>query len=315
MSPNQTFLNDIRHSPDGSTQVFRGPHAEVRPAVRGGQSGRPCARGRSARGRSGFSLIELLISTSVVVLLVTLLTPAVSFCREVARRTQCMNRMRQLSVALHNYSHLHGVLPPGSVNPDGPIVTQEQGYHMNWLVQVLPFLDEEACYQHIDFQNSVYAKANRRVRQRRLSLLICPADSLAGQTLPGSSYVGSTGGLDEPIREDNTGLLFLNSSIRFAEIRDGASYTILLGERLASDSPTAVDPGWMSGTSATLRHTTMATGQNSKIPLPQQTGGFGAAHRSMHVALADGAVKAMNGGSAVWRELGCREDGSMHPGF
>ncbi|MCR9200992.1 MAG: DUF1559 domain-containing protein [Planctomycetaceae bacterium] len=277
---------------------------------------RSCHHGQRGDRRSGFSLIELLVSTSIVVILVTLLTPAVSFCREVARRTQCQNRMRQLSVALHNYSHLHGVLPPGSVNSDGPIVMQEQGYHMNWLVQVLPFLDQEVCYQQIDFQHSVYADTNRPVRQRRLPELICPADSLASQLLPGSSYVGSTGGLDEPISEDNTGLLFLNSSIRFAEIRDGASYTILLGERLSSDSPMAVDLGWMSGTSATLRHSTMVVaGQNSPIPIAQQTGGFGAAHRSLHVALADGAVKAMNGGSAVWRELGCRDDGSMHPGF
>lgn len=266
--------------------------------------------------RTGFSFIELVVSASVVMVLVTMLTPAVSLCREVARRTQCQNRMRQLSVALHNYSHLHGVLPPGTVNATGPIVTQEQGYHMNWLVQILPFLDQHACYREIDFQSGVYARANRTVRQRRLPELICPADSLAARNFPGSSYVGSTGGLDEPINESNSGLLFLNSSIRFPEIRDGASYTILLGERLSTDSPTAVDPGWMSGTSATLRHTAMrAAGANSSVPLAEQTGGFGAAHRAVHVALADGAVKAMSGGAAVWRQLGCREDGSMHPGF
>lgn len=266
--------------------------------------------------RTGFSLLELLISISVIIVLVTLLTPGVQMCRQVARRTQCANRLRQLSIAVHNYNHLHGMLPPGCVNETGPVVTAESGYHMNWLAQVLPFIDREAIYREIDFRAGVYAPANNAVRRRYLPELVCPADRTRGRTFPGSSYVGSTGGIDEPVGTNNSGLLFLNSSIRFREIRDGASYTILLGERLMADSPTAVDPGWMSGTSATLRHTTTTgLGGKSQVPPSQQTGGFASAHSVINVALADGSVRAMSGGAAVWKDLGCRDDGNKQPGF
>lgn len=271
---------------------------------------------RQASNRTGMSLLEVIVSVTVVIILFSLLTPAVQTCRKVARRTQCVNRLRQLSIAVHNYSHLHGVLPPGCVNDSGPIEMVEDGYHMSWLVQILPFIDEEVSFHALDFREGAYADVNADVRKRKISALICPAD-FSPQGVPTSSYVGSTGGADEPISTNNKGLLFLNSSIRFREIRDGASYTILLGERLLSDSPLSVDLGWMSGTSSTLRSSTvpMPTTGAAAVPLTQQTGGFSSAHSVTHVALADGSVKALNGGMTLWQAYGNREDGSVSAEF
>src|SRR3954453_14939119 len=93
------------------------------------------------RRRNGFTLIELLVVIAIIALLIALLLPAVQQAREAARRAQCRNNLMQIGVALNNYSMAHDMLPPGTVNSTGPIKSLERGgYHMSWLVQILPHL-------------------------------------------------------------------------------------------------------------------------------------------------------------------------------
>ena len=116
------------------------------------------------RLRPGFTLIELLIVTAIIAILVALLLPAVQQAREAARRTQCKNHLAQIGVALQNYEMAHRCLPPGTIDASGPIESRASGYHMSWIVQLLPYIDEGNIHRHLDFQQSVYSKANAEAR-------------------------------------------------------------------------------------------------------------------------------------------------------
>src|SRR3954451_14542119 len=101
---------------------------------------------RPGRVRSlpGFTLIELLVVIAIISVLIALLLPAVQAAREAARRVQCVNNLMQLGIALHNYESSYEMLPPGSVNPTGPIVNLPRGYHVSWMVQLLPFIEQKS---------------------------------------------------------------------------------------------------------------------------------------------------------------------------
>src|SRR5689334_12018810 len=95
------------------------------------------------RGHPGFTLIELLVVIAIIAVLIALLLPAVQAAREAARRVQCVNNLMQLSVAVQNYESAHEVLPPGVINPTGPIQNSAKGYHVGWMVQILPFIEQK----------------------------------------------------------------------------------------------------------------------------------------------------------------------------
>jgi prepilin-type N-terminal cleavage/methylation domain-containing protein len=88
--------------------------------------------------RRGFTLVELLVVIAIIGILVALLLPAVQSAREAARRVQCLNNVAQLGLAVHNFEFHFEHLPPGVVNPDGPIRSEPQGQHVSWIVQILP---------------------------------------------------------------------------------------------------------------------------------------------------------------------------------
>src|SRR5262249_45290010 len=94
------------------------------------------------RRRAGFTLIELLTVIAIIAVLIALLLPSVQASRDAARRAQCRSNLLQLGVALGNYMSTHHVLPPGVVEPKGPIINVPKGYHMGWAVQLLPFLQQ-----------------------------------------------------------------------------------------------------------------------------------------------------------------------------
>tara|TARA_R110002111_G_scaffold259308_1_gene329305 strand:- start:114633 stop:115595 length:963 start_codon:yes stop_codon:yes gene_type:complete len=196
------------------------------------------------RNCSGFVLIELLAVIMIIAILISLLLPAVQQAREAARATQCKNNLMQIGIALHNYQMSHLVLPPGTVNPQGPILNQPIGYHVNWVLQILPLLDEKAAFRSYDFKFGVYDKVNRTTANYFLPGFQCPSSSRGGY-----NYAGCHNDTEVPIDADNNGILYLNSSIRDKDLKDGRSHTIFVGE--------TVDGGflsWTSGTSSTLRN-------------------------------------------------------------
>jgi prepilin-type N-terminal cleavage/methylation domain-containing protein len=275
--------------------------------------------------RRGFTLIELLVVIAIIAVLIGLLLPAVQQAREAARRAQCRNNLMQLILAVYNYEQAHEVLPPGVVNYDGPIKTEPNGYHFSWLAQLLPYMDHNIVYKHIDFHVGVYDPANSTARSVVINSFICPSESSSGKmdAVGPTNYAACHNDVETPIAADNNGVFFLNSRIRSERIEDGASNTIFLGEK----SIELGHLGWASGTASTLRNMGEPINSNNLRLLrstrvgdgllnvnPLSVGGFGSAHvGGCYFALGDGSVRFIseNGTLSVLQKLANRSDGSI----
>lgn len=285
---------------------------------------------RPQNNRPAFTLIEMLVTITVLFLLASLMLPGIQAAREAARRAQCQNNLLQIGLALQNYHAAHLVLPPGSVNHTRPIVHDGRGYQFGWLAQVLPFLDETSLHREFDFRRSAHEQP---VKPPRLGVLMCPSRG----TTSGCDYAGCHHDVEAPIDVDNNGVLFLNSSVRFRDILDGRQHTIFAGEAL-----TAGAFPWWSGTNATLRNVgaplssheddavaaanyerelrqlrgdNLAEAQRSAdSSTPQSVGGFGAVHvGGAYFVFGGGAVRFLASAidPPILRWLANRRDGQV----
>ncbi|SIO07804.1 prepilin-type N-terminal cleavage/methylation domain-containing protein/prepilin-type processing-associated H-X9-DG domain-containing protein [Singulisphaera sp. GP187] len=306
---------------------------------------------RPTRNHRGFTLIELLVVIAIIAVLIALLLPAIQAAREAARRSQCVNNLMQLSIALQNYESAFEVLPPGVVNPTGPIQNVAKGYHISWTVQILPFIEQKSLFKHIDFKTGAYDATNLTVRSITVRSFLCPSDggarggALTNAAAP-NNYVACHNGVEAPIAANNNGVFYLNSSVRYEDIPDGSSQTIFLSEKLLSNT----DLGWISGTSSTLRNTgTSPNGVNrglAKLPVPPAgledgaasggadtagagagaagaaaednpsliVGGFSSRHSGgINCAFGDGSVRFVKDSvsAKVFESLGNRADGEL----
>jgi len=338
----------------------------------------------------GFTLLELLVVIAVIAILISLLLPAVQQAREGARRIQCRNNLFQLGVALHNYNLAHQVLPPGCVNPTGPVTNIQTGYKVGWIVQILPYIGHRNIWERVNFENPA-ASFGAKLQEQHSSdpranwgsefalsfdsaeavdeaekttskqpaseqpvrvptvtdawpqiefltipLLGCPSRttsfySVSGRGPSGTSYAGCYSGNSVSIDSDNDGLLYLNSSESMENVPDGASTTLLVGEKIVG----IADNGWFAGDHSTLRSTDSIqhnrADQNSigaaisqpygsvdqnglpENQVPPETY-FGSWHQMAHnYLLADGSVRTIrkNIDRDLFSRLGSRNDGSL----
>jgi prepilin-type N-terminal cleavage/methylation domain-containing protein/prepilin-type processing-associated H-X9-DG protein len=224
----------------------------VKPAdmVENHAQSRPC----TARGsrRSGFTLIELLVVIAIIGILVALLLPAVQAAREQARRSACTNNLKQIGIALANYTNRHGALPPGYQSVYSAAFPEDIGPGWGWASMILPDLEQQSLHDSIVFEAPMQSPAMATARLGNLSVFLCPSDDMplrwtatdsvtwmyAGQVystsqsicdVGGSNYVGVFG-ITEP-GVDGQGVFFRGSYIPLQVITDGLSQTISVGER------------------------------------------------------------------------------------
>jgi prepilin-type N-terminal cleavage/methylation domain-containing protein/prepilin-type processing-associated H-X9-DG protein len=138
--------------------------------------------------RRGFTLIELLVVIAIIGVLIALLLPAVQAAREAARRAQCLNNMKQLGIALHNYHDVNGTFPPGRIwsNVGFPTIFSGQ-QNTTWFCLMLPFFEQGTLANAFNFSlgsegpvlgitNIPALDANSTVASTKLSVFQCPSD-------------------------------------------------------------------------------------------------------------------------------------------
>jgi prepilin-type N-terminal cleavage/methylation domain-containing protein/prepilin-type processing-associated H-X9-DG protein len=208
------------------------------------------------RDRRGFTLIELLVVIAIIAVLIALLLPAVQGAREAARRTQCINNLKQMGIALHNYHDAVLAFPPGYIAAskfvDGETDTSP-GW--GWATMILPQLEQAPLFAAMNFNLPVQAAANTTAIVTNMNAFLCPSDQILSTTFPltdgfgntvatvsPSSYAACTGSdaADVALGLNNdgsgNGLFYRDSSVRIAMIIDGTSQTVALLERAWGDT-------------------------------------------------------------------------------
>lgn len=205
------------------------------------------------RRRRGFTLIELLVVIAIIAVLVAILLPAVQQAREAARASQCRNNLKQIGLALHNYQEALSVFPPGEIptNCHGP----------NAWTQLLPYLDQTAFYNSINFSNTCNfwfgtsggGPNAAAFHNKSVPSMICPSSPLPvfigetnGPPTPNplnifeGSYVLIAGGVGfNEVSNDGNGIksqsgAFLRGrSLTFRDFSDGVSNVVFIGEQSA----------------------------------------------------------------------------------
>jgi prepilin-type N-terminal cleavage/methylation domain-containing protein/prepilin-type processing-associated H-X9-DG protein len=193
------------------------------------------------RHRSGFTLVELLVVIAIIGVLVSLLLPAVQAAREAARRTQCVNQLKQIGLACHNFHDTMGKLPMGGLPP-----TVTPGSQFSALTQLLPFMEQGPLYDLVNLTVPCTNSLNDIPRNSKIPGFICPSD---GRDNPMSSvgaatnYMANTGAMTFfviPGRNNYSGVFYVNEASRLADMTDGTSNTAIFSERLLADGSNAI---------------------------------------------------------------------------
>ncbi len=192
--------------------------------------------------RPGFTLIELLVVIAIIAVLIGLLLPAVQAAREAARRSQCVNSLKQLGLAAHNYHSSMNSLPPGTTIAPYAVPGQQENWSA-WSAQslLLPYLEQTPLYNAINFSwgsgargGTLSAAINSTAYNTKIASFLCPSDGQAGKSHI-NSYHASQGTSTFINSANVSGLFAYGSSYSFADISDGTSNTVAFSEAMVGD--------------------------------------------------------------------------------
>lgn len=245
--------------------------------------------------RRGFTLIELLVVIAIIAVLIALLLPAVQAAREAARRAQCVNNLKQLGLAFHNYHSAHNTFPPGKMDCCWG----------TWIVPTLAFLEQQQLYNSWNWGNSTndgavgsafrYAGiANTTVSTTKVSALQCPSDTpnapftAGGKGVNSNNYAVNFGNTGIAQQATLNGISFggapftalsaacpaaavaapLGRCYGVSDIRDGTSNTMLAAEVIIGQGSDLRGFSWWGDASGFESYLTPNSGQPDVIYTP-----------------------------------------------
>jgi prepilin-type N-terminal cleavage/methylation domain-containing protein len=247
----------------------------------------------------GFTLIEFLVVIAIIGILVALLLPAVQVARETARRSQCQNNIKQLSLALQDYHDTIKEFPPSlRLAPKQDNLPEMATIHQqNWVVSILTFIEEQSLFDSFDTTVAVSDPRNRVPRGTTVGIMLCPSDSFNQQSWFAGRHANEgdnwargnygangalgfltvlgtnpAGGRDTTYWKDprTRGVMGMNVALSISEVTDGTSQTILVGELrtgLSEHDPRGTWALGAAGASSLWAHgTDNANGPNACIP-------------------------------------------------
>src|SRR5262249_8657717 len=211
-------------------------------------------------GRLAFTLIELLVVIAIIAILIGLLLPAVQQVREAANRTACQNNLKQIGLALHSFHDARKRFPPGYWDPRPP---PQLGPGWGWPVYLLLYLEQAPLYRALKVDSELFGSGKNLapptpLTQTALSIFRCPSDTgpainpnydnhatsnyrgvMAGRAPVIATAAGNVVKLNTPF-DAFDGMFWRNSKVRVADVTDGLSNTLAVGE-------TALDAGRWGG--------------------------------------------------------------------
>jgi len=208
---------------------------------------------RIMRRRRAFTLIELLVVIAIIAVLIALLLPAVQAAREAARRAQCVNNLKQLGLAVHNYHSTNNAIPAdgmflGSAYSTTPGVGPGWGWASAWTVALLPNMEGQSLFNAFNSNQPPDAADNYTTGFSQVASLLCPSDSIKQRPADpwgANSYHGNHGG--PGVISNWSGTIVQNYTtypaawwgadaqlafFGFESITDGTSNTALFSEKL-----------------------------------------------------------------------------------
>ncbi len=205
-----------------------------------------------SRCRHAFTLVEAIVVLAILVVLLSLVLPAVQQIRDTASRTQCASQLRQLALGVHLYSDSHQRLPRGCDYPfPVPGLYPEQGPGLSWQTSILPYIEQyplwELAWSAHKADPHGHISSHSDVAATILPLFLCPSQPTRtaayypqGEVSALTSYQGVAG---TAVRR-NDGVFHKDYTVRFVDITDGLSFTLMIGERPSGPRPT--DGSWYS---------------------------------------------------------------------